>query len=425
MTCLRRHVFATYEQREEAFRRLAGPLIPRRYGGARLLWRDLREASGPGVADALKRPMARITANPRDGLAFGSARQVLAAALMTAGAWEGVRERIAILADQFRIAGNLGQPIRTLSGGETVKVALAKAAAEQPVVDRLIIASPFAWLSRDNRGCLDTLAETYARTKTPADILILDGEDSGRPAEAAALPAGPVFELRLAGVRTPLSPSFGVAGAPPATAAVADFAAKLRSPCLLVGANGQGKSLVAKILAGAVTFQGRAELRVEGQRAGARLLFQDVLTQTLLRDPGPAESPVATGFHPAVQALAASMAQEFESLCRQIAPESAAGRLPVLGRIKIALAASRLAAGCGALILDEPDWGLRRADAIAFVQAVVAAAHRRQTAVILISHKPWWKGCAGSTVTVNRCGAAPQGEERTLFTVGLRAEESA
>lgn len=70
--------------------------------------------------------------------------------------------------------------------------------------------------------------------------------------------------------------------------------------------------------------------------------------------------------------------------------------------VKILLAAVRLCSRPAALILDEPDWGLSRDDAIAFVQAVIAVAHRQKTAVMLISHKSWWSGIGASVLRVAR-----------------------
>ena len=62
----------------------------------------------------------------------------------------------------------------------------------------------------------------------------------------------------------------------------------------------------------------------------------------------------------------------------------------------------RLCSRPAALILDEPDWGLSREDAIAFVQAVIAVAHRQQTAVMIISHKSWWSDMGASVLRVAR-----------------------
>ncbi len=384
--------FATYEAREEAFRRLAGGLMPRYYGGPRLFWADLRRAAERGLAAPEARPLARVTANPRDCLAFGSPHQVLAAAALTAAA-PGARE-IEELARRFGIQPLLHQPIRTLSGGETVLVALAKAAVLQPAASGLVIASPFTWLSRDNRRHLETLLGDYAQGPAPATVLVLEGEDEDFPAPPADLPPGPVMTLRLAEVRTALSPSFGVVGPPAAAARFADTRVRLRSPCLVEGANGQGKSLLAKILARAVAFDGRAEVGVGDGPGTVRLLFQDVMTQTLLRD--------ARSLCAAADAGALESALEAEFCRRRGRPPEAGGAPACLRRVKTVLAAVRLVSRPAVLILDEPDWGLSRQDAVALVQALIDLAHRQGTAVMLISHKSWWPALGASVLKVAR-----------------------
>ena len=60
--------FRTYEEREEAFRQSVSTLVPRKYSGPRLFWKDFRRIShGPALEDAVD-PIAYITGNPRDCL---------------------------------------------------------------------------------------------------------------------------------------------------------------------------------------------------------------------------------------------------------------------------------------------------------------------------------------------------------------------
>ena len=413
--------YASYEAREDAFRRIVGGLIPRRYGGPRLFWEDFRQVAAQGFEAAAGHPTAHITANPRDCLAFGSARQVLAAALMTVGGPLSVSGRIEALAAAFGIQDNLGQPVRTLSGGETVKVALAKAAALQARVGRLVIASPFSWLSRDNHPYLEALLERYEQGGVPVEILMLEGEDSDQPAPSAALSPGPVFDLRLAGVRIPLSPTFGVIGSRPPLATMADFAARLASPCLVVGANGQGKSLLAKVLSRAATFEGRAWVDAGTGPGQARLLFQDVMTQTLLRDRRAIAAAARCPDGGDARAVVAALDREFQRGRPPGAPGSGEGKAPALSAVKIMLAAVRLCTRPAALILDEPDWGLSRQDAIAFVQAIIAVAHRQGTAVLLISHKSWWRDAGGSVLHVVRRSDPPVDGTPLNLSIGLQA----
>ena len=416
--------YSSYEAREDAFRRIVGGLIPRRYGGPRLFWEDFRQVAAQGFEAAATHPAAHITANPRDCLAFGSARQVLAAALMTVGGPLPVSDRIEDLAAAFGIQNNLGQPVRTLSGGETVKVALAKAAALQVRVGRLVIASPFSWLSRDNHLYLEALLERYEQGGVPVEILLLEGEDSDRPAPATVLAPGPVFDLCLAGVRTPLSPTFGVIGNRPLLATMADFTARLASPCLVVGANGQGKSLLAKVLSRAVPFEGRAWVDAGNGPGQVRLLFQDVMTQTLLRDRRAIAAAARCPNGEDARAVVAALDHEFQR-CRPAGSADGDGpEAPALSAVKIMLAAVRLCTRPAALILDEPDWGLSREDAIAFVQAIIAVAHRQGTAVLLISHKSWWQDTGGSILHVVRRSSLPVDGAPANLSIGLQAAAS-
>jgi Fe-S cluster assembly ATPase SufC len=87
--------------------------------------------------------------------------------------------------------------------------------------------------------------------------------------------------------------------------------------------------------------------------------------------------------------------------------------------IKLLLVAIRLAEPRTALILDEPDWGLSRVQAIAFVSAVVHVAHARGLPVILISHKPWWQTMARSVRAFHKEVLPPGGE--SLFRIRIDA----
>jgi hypothetical protein len=92
---------------------------------------------------------------------------------------------------------------------------------------------------------------------------------------------------------------------------------------------------------------------------------------------------------------------------------------------KALLAAVRLAARPAALILDEPDWGLNRSEALALTAAVIRAAHRFNVPVLLISHKPWWGGLGASQLRVCKHRTAGPDEARDMFRIGLEVGEGA
>lgn len=403
--------FSTFEELESAFRRRTAFVVPRQYGGLRRFWEDFRELHhGDWIHGGAGADSAWITSNPRDCLAFGSTDQVLRGAMLTAGTPpEAVSNGILDLADRFDLTGQLRQPVRTLSGGETVRLAFAKIYGMAGRLSRLTVASPFSWLSPEGRRYFDRLVERLQSLTVPVELLALDGEDSLEPApRTAAWKIGPDFRMSMNGVRfnlgTPLEGLFGGSE----TAEIEDVDLYLRSPCLLSGGNGEGKSLVAKVLSGAIGCEGRTTVGPPGAMGRGRLLFQDVANQTLMRQP--------SGFFPAGRRASRQDLMDGYSAIRNrmpagireltppdpAIPSNASERPPGLLTVKMLLTSSRLCIPPGAMILDEPDWGLSREAATGLVDGIVALAHARAVPVILISHKPWWKSLAGSEVRVEK-----------------------
>ena len=133
--------FDTYEAREEAFRRLVNFKLARRYAGPTLFWKDFGRISRSLASTQTITAVAHMSSNPRDCLAFATPRQVLLAALMTAGK-PGSEANILKTAARFGMVGQLAQPIRTLSGGETVKLALAKTMINTAICSRVANQTP-------------------------------------------------------------------------------------------------------------------------------------------------------------------------------------------------------------------------------------------------------------------------------------------
>ena len=244
-------------------------------------------------------------------------------------------------------------------------------------------------------------------------LFALKGEDSDQPVTDVEFPDSPLkdaidFSLCLEGLRIPLSSSLNPIYSKQTHAKAADFKASVHSPCLLVGGNGQGKSLIARVLAGAVSFHGRATITRAKKIGPPRLLFQDVITQTLLRSFSSIANATMTtnGLEPA--ALYEKLLTEYRAAYtdenKEDLPQPLAGDtgFRALLEVKTMLIAVRLCGQPGALILDEPDWGLTRAVAVALVAAVVKVAHSCGIPVILISHKPWWRPIAKSVIRVER-----------------------
>ena len=335
----------------------------------------------------------------------------------------------------FEIEDQLSQPIRTLSGGETVKLALAKTSIGLATCSRVVVASPFTWLSEANRHLLNTIVTQAGEKQKQISLLTLTGEGDLAPIGdtdpfLAPSPAAIPFHLNLSEVRIPLSVSLHPLAAEAAHASIENSSLTLSSPCLMVGDNGQGKSLLARTMAKAISFKGQVVIDSPEPERPPCLLFQDVLTQTMLRS-FPALSSAMTGkqgkrIHKCYRDIQQHYAAALERL-----PGNA---IPLIGDFKnhrhslldtkTILVAARLSARPAALILDEPDWGMSRPSAIAFVSAVLSAAHHQETPVLLISHKPWWRSMVHSCIRVTRSVGKHRGTTTPpVFTISLAMQE--
>jgi energy-coupling factor transporter ATP-binding protein EcfA2 len=422
--------FSNYEEREDAFRQLVDFKLARRYGGPALFWQDFSHISRTMSAPRENDRISSITSNPRDCLAFATARQVLMAALMSAGK-AGDENQVSDIVSRFSIADQLSQPIRTLSGGETVKLALAKTYASIPSSSKVVISSPFSWLSSGNHHLLEDLVLETRRTGKEVSILALDGEDNLSSATSndpfcQSDQSGLNFSIQMSEVRIPLTLSINPLAATVPNAAIDDTCLKLESPCLLTGDNGQGKSLVARALAGSLPLQGTAVIKRADGEGKASLLFQDVLIQTLLRS----FDVLAEGGRGVSRSAVLDIYSKIRGEYRSALEGKETAGVPLIREpseshhtlldIKALLVAVRLAASPAALILDEPDWGLSRQSGIAFVSAVLSVAHRQGTPVLLISHKPWWQPLIRSCLSVSRTTAlSPASPDEPVFTVSL------
>ncbi|MDJ0783693.1 MAG: hypothetical protein QNJ22_17085 [Desulfosarcinaceae bacterium] len=418
--------FETFEDREAAFNRYVAHLIPVKTAGPGRFWQEFRRIADQGLNNPPTRGLVYILANPRDGLVYGTPFQVLAAARMVAGlASPGDTAAIGRLAAEFGLRDQLHLPIRTLSGGETVKLALARAKAGVAGSSALVIASPFCWLSRWNAPLLDNALAAFHERGLATHLLALSGEDETRDimplGGGEQWKRGPAFNLEFAAARIHLGLALDAVDGPPAYAAISDGRLKLHSPCLVTGDNGQGKTLVAKALSGAVAVKGRAAV-AEGP---ARLLFQNVITQTLLRSPAALRHAArdACGSAALERVLAALMDafQRHGGDPDRIRPRSAGDSLLVS---KLYMVAARLCGRLALLILDEPDWGLSRREAAAFVYAVTEVAHSHGAALMLVSHKPWWQTWAASSMAVakhsGRLRESDAGVDLPRFTIALQ-----
>ncbi len=428
--------FTFYEEREDAFRRAVAFKLARRYAGPSVFWQDFSSISRGDMDVQENGHVAYIPSNPRDCLAFGTPRQVLMASLMSAGKTGATAAaQVMDTARRFEILDQLSQPIRTLSGGETVKLALAKTSVGLTTCSRVVVASPFTWLSEANRHLLETVVTEASEKRKQVSILALAGEEDLSPIRGTdpfltPSPAAIPFALNLSEVRIPLSVSLNPLAVEAVHATIENRSMTLSSPCLVVGDNGQGKSLLARTIANAIPVKGRVVIGGQDPERPPCLLFQDVLTQTMLRS-FPALSGVMGGRH---GERTRKCYREIQQNYADTLDRSPGDAPPLIGDwendrhslldIKTILVASRLSARPAALILDEPDWGMSRPSAFAFVSAVLMTAHHQKTPVLLISHKPWWRPVTQSSIRVSRTTSKDNySSAAPVFTIILTMEE--
>ncbi len=412
-SCLSTEYYATCQEREKAFAARVNGMVPTRIFGPGHFWKNFNRLLRQTAS--LESPVVHIPADPRHCLAFSSSRQVLWAATLACHNRKANRSSLVdVTAARFGLFGILDRPIRCLSGGETAKTALAKAWIAADTGRPLVMASPSGWLSASNAGFLDLVVERYASASIPVTIMAMEGENDSRPVDFRQDPGpAPILTLETRDLDIYLGRSLNSLAGDRTFCRVRNVLADLTSPCLVSGDNGQGKSLLAKAMAGATPTRGRLNLVSSKRQGPARLIFQDVVTQALMRSP---DQILRTGSR-RDQKLAASL---FEQLATGWTANSSklSEKPDRLVKVKLALTAVRLASEPPALILDEPDWGLSRRSAVSLVSSIIGLAHTMNIPVILISHKPWWHRLAKSRLEVSKHPAGNRPGH--LFTIKVQ-----
>lgn len=139
--------FESFERREQRFQELVGVTIPRLHAGPEQLVRDIVELfkGRPVSRNGAGHQPIYILSNPSDGFVYQNGLQELqAAAIVASRGSTKDHTSIAIRsAERFELsAENLAQPITTLSGGESVKLSLAKAHLLRAITEQMVVSSP-------------------------------------------------------------------------------------------------------------------------------------------------------------------------------------------------------------------------------------------------------------------------------------------
>lgn len=394
----------TFEKREELFRSSIQAPFPRKYLGASIFWKDLAK-SFSNISNQSNQLITYISSDPKDCIAYSFVDDLLGATKLLLP--NNKRdELLSDVIDKYLISQIQGQKIHTLSGGEIVRLALAKSDLLSTIVDEVIISSPLTWLSKSNKSLYDLFVNRYSAQNKRISVFSMQGEndldtvifDIDKHVESTIIINNLKILLSSEEKFNKVNELWGI---------VKDTELTITSPCLLTGDNGSGKSLIAKALSNAINYTGDAKLRTRGYLGKSRLLFQDVIMQTMLRSfdvlANSTKNINSSKLNSTYKKLIDSFSMYFLSKKKEV---------PYIGELnsesktlleyKFLLIAIRLCSQPAAIILDEPDWGLSKDSAVAFVNTVIESAHDEYIPIILISHKEWWNNIAKTHLEVSK-----------------------
>jgi energy-coupling factor transporter ATP-binding protein EcfA2 len=386
--------------------------------------------SHPPFGGATERRRLVIQPDPTSFLLFPSIREELKTALPSSS-----NESLQATANRYGFGdAQLDQATFTLSGGERVRAALAKAEALCETTDELVLCSPTHWLNPTSYKYLHLLMGEYVRRGKSVYLFLLNGEDmqASGAADDSLYPIVPdaisnlterenVWRFRASDFRLELDAMWdGDNDATLQFAFPTNGDGGLLSPTLLTGNNGVGKSVFAKCLGGMYASV-KQDITVGSYhgRGHARLIMQDSLSH-LFRKNIPDHATRIFDFDLESKK---KLDKLFEEMCKQCRDMLWVGEADdelkvgptdgpdTLMQAKILLVAERLIQSPPLLLVDEPGWGLSADQANAFVCLVTNTAHKLGIAVAFISHTTHWMQTPmrsrihidrdGSKVTVN------------------------
>ncbi|HUP60358.1 MAG TPA: hypothetical protein VNA69_08055 [Thermoanaerobaculia bacterium] len=397
--------FLSFEEEIARLAQLSGIRVPNMAGGPLAFFAGL-SAWLMSASAAAKKRIALVLPDPALNLALPYPRDELTLALAIAEDMTPAPTQVSALAARFNLSEDLlDRPVTGLSGGERMLVSLAKVSALASNASAVYACSPYFWLDAKNRSLVATILDQIEASGGQAHLLTLIGENA--PIDPTVprtnYGSGPTLDWTL------LVPHIDVCF-PGATFPKRQSSKRLRfraaqgtlnvlSPLLLSGANGVGKTTFAKLLAGIIVPASTPPTAVvDGFSEPARLILQDALVHLFGETPETHLERVFR-FDAERKKEAFVLYREMESraaheLNRASTSTSvgAKSHAETLLQAKIVLIAERLASRVPLLILDEPGWCLAQPVAAILLDATVAAAHARGTAVAVISHQAdWWR----------------------------------
>ena len=408
------HRFNSFEKQVAYFTERTGVHLPRMTFGKGAFFRDLGQWSSTYSSQAQDMNCAHILPDPVQGLSFPRAVDVLSSALSLSSKAVDV-DQIYGLLETFGLSREKAtQPVISLSGGEMLLLNFAKAKAMLPAVDGVVACSPIHWLNENSYQYWERLVDACRERKCFIDVALLKGEPfidekTARP-ETLIKPV-PMVEWQMVLDHPVVEfeeirfPSYHPASRIKYGLTDGHGQLALKSPVLMTGDNGVGKSIFAKLLCGILKpAAGDLAIRAPNGTGYARLIFQDAIDQLFgksidghlnwvfrfNREKGEAARDIYTKLDNAMRDYLKDRPDEANALGPEAVPTT-------LLQAKISLIAERLATRPPVLVLDEPGWALSGPIARKLVEAACRLAGEMKVAMVLISHHArWWKGMVHS-----------------------------
>ena len=393
--------FTSFEKRQIAFQEVTNIVSPKITAGFASFIKGMSDwvlQHDKGISNIVS-----IPSDPYLGLVLPTVKDVLYAAASRGGFAEITVAIESVMSSYNLPVNKLSQAVRTLSGGESCLLALAKSALLASEKRHLVMCNPESWLSRENKSLIMITAQSYTNCGGGSTIFGMagdmicseDGCDPSEPRESLESLSqfkGPEVHISLDDLCVKLSDPTGLSQIKPLSINYSGHLS-MQSPIIWEAPNGFGKSVLAGLLSGAlISDSGKYGIHTKGYTGKARVLMQDCVYQLFGFTP---IDYLLWAFREAPE-MATNAVDEYHFIENSIADVFAeSGHRYSVGdrenpesllQVKIALVAARIVQNPVLLILDEPGFALTKKSAQAFVESVAKRCAEQSIGLLIISH---------------------------------------